>query len=325
MPSTITHSYFMNDVYDHLSVKNKELLYSDKKWLQTTGQGMDVTYFNNVMFPWRKGLDIRLFGAWLHYNKTYDVFKTLIDYIKYNEYYNNSEVMAFLYGLICHYSLDKTTHPYIIYKTGKYHKHDKSTHKYNMEHSKMESLIDEYFIKEREHIKPYEYKCYKILDTRSLSKRTKEVIDFTFKESCGRENFSIDYEKSIKDMKLFYRVFRYDPTGLKLLLYKFVDLICPPTFRKKQAISYHNKLKDVDDLLNLNHHTWYNPVNKEKHNESFLDLYIIAMQDAIYMIENINKYIYDDKKIDLKKVIGNYSYESGIDLDKDQKYNIFEY
>lgn len=325
MPSTITHSYFANDVYNHLSVKNKELLYSDKEWLQTTGQGMDVTYFYNVMFPWRKGSDIRIFGGLFHGMKTYDFFSTLINYIKYNDYQNNSEIIGYLYGQICHYALDKTCHPYITYKSGKYHKHDKNTHKYNMEHSRIESLIDEYFIKEREHIKPYKYKCYKLFDTRSLSKKTKEVIDFTYKEVFNKPNFSTDYEKCIKDMKLFYRIFRYDPTGLKLLFYRFVDLICPLTMRKKHAISYHNKLKDMNNILNLNHNTWYHPVTKEKHNESFLDLYIIAMQDAIYMIENINKYIYEDKKIDLKKVIGNYSYESGIDLEEDQTFKYFEY
>lgn len=325
MPSTITHSYFTNDVYNHLSVKNKELLYSDKEWLQTTGQGMDVTYFYNVMFPWRKGSDIRTFGGLFHGMKTYEYFSTLINYIKYNDYQNNSEIIGFLYGQVCHYALDTTCHPYLIYKTGKYHKHDKSTHKYNMEHSRVESLIDEYFIKEREHVKPHIFKCYKILDTRSLSKKTKEVIDATYKEVFNKPNFSTIYEKCIKDMKLFYRIFRYDPIGLKLAFYRFVDLICPPTMRKKHAISYHNKLKDMDNILNINHNTWYHPVTKEKHNESFLDLYIIAMQKAIYMIENINKYIYEDKKIDLEKVIGNYSYETGLDLGENQTLKYFEY
>ena len=325
MPSTITHSYFMNDLYDHLSVKNKELLFSDKKWLQTTGQGMDVAYFYNVMYPWKKGKKIRDFGLYFHRYKTYEYLKTLIDYIKLNDYYNDSEIMGFLYGQIGHYCLDKACHPYVFYKSGNYLKHDKETHKYNMEHSRIESLIDEYFIKEREYMKPYKYKCFNIFDTRNLSRNTKEVIDFTFKEVYRKEAFSTEYEKSLKDMKLFYRIFRYDPTGIKLLFYKLVDLIFPLTFKKKHALSYHNNLKNIEKVLNLNHNTWLHPVTKEKHNESFLDLYIIALQDAIYLIENINKYIYEDKNIDLKKVIGNYSYETGLDLEENQELKYFEY
>ena len=95
MPSTITHSYFVNDVYNHLNVKTKELLYSDKKWLQTTGQGMDVTTFYNVMFPWRKGANIRYLGGYLHISNTYNMFKTLIDYIKYHETLMNNGPLPF--------------------------------------------------------------------------------------------------------------------------------------------------------------------------------------------------------------------------------------
>ena len=43
------------------------------------------------------------------------------------------------------------------------------------------------------------------------------------------------------------------------------------------------------------------------------------------MIKQINQYIYYDKKIDLKKVIGNLSYETGKDCDIKRELKFFEF
>ena len=40
-----------------------------------------------------------------------------INYINEMNYYYNEQVMAYLYGQICHFVLDSTVHPYIIYHT----------------------------------------------------------------------------------------------------------------------------------------------------------------------------------------------------------------
>ena len=42
-----------------------------------------------------------------------------------------ANVVWFLVGTICHFVLDSTLHPYIIYKTGMMDKKKSSTYKYN--------------------------------------------------------------------------------------------------------------------------------------------------------------------------------------------------
>src|SRR5699024_9495453 len=118
---------------------------------------------------------------------------------------------------------------------------------------------------------------------------------FTYKEVFKIPNFSKYYEQSIRDMKRFYRIFRYDKHGFKITFYKFVDLICPKILLRKKVLSYHMKIKNKEELLNLNHERWYNPTDKRIHStESFIDLYLRAMTEAVKAIDQINDYIYKD-------------------------------
>ena len=45
MASSITHAYFVMDVYDRLSIRSKELLVEHKELLKTAAQNMDVLFF----------------------------------------------------------------------------------------------------------------------------------------------------------------------------------------------------------------------------------------------------------------------------------------
>lgn len=326
MPSTITHAYFALDVYERLDLDAKTFLYSEKQWLKTTGQGMDPTFFYHLLSI-KPGKKVRDFGLFFHRHKSFLFFETLINYIKYNGYQDNPEIMTFLYGQLCHYMLDRTAHPYIIYISGQFIRGNRSTYKYNHVHGENESLIDNYLVSLRENIKPWEFRADQFcFDTHDFSDELKEVIDFTYKEVFKVPNFSKYYEQSIRDMKRFYRIFRYDKHGFKITFYKFVDLVCPKILLRKKVLSYHMKIKNKEELLNLNHERWYNPTDKRIHStESFIDLYLRAMTEAVKAIGQINDYIYKDKKIDLRKVIKNYSYESGRDCSKKYELKHFKF
>ena len=83
MASTITHAYFIMDVYDKLDISTKELLFDKKDFLKTTAQSMDTLFFYNIT-NLRKGKRVRDFGHYFHQYNVYEFFKTLINYIKYN-------------------------------------------------------------------------------------------------------------------------------------------------------------------------------------------------------------------------------------------------
>ena len=324
MPATITHAYFANDLYDVLPIGLKKLLMDDKQKLRTFAQSTDPLIFYNLLK--RKDKKIRDFQGYFHTNKSGEFFINLINYIKYNNYYKNSEVMAFLYGFLSHYILDSKLHPFIFYKTGLFNEDDPTTYKYRNKHEYMENFLDNYMIKQKEGINPYKFKFYDFWYNKDkFSKELTEVIDYTFKETFNIENFSKYYYKSLNDMHKSLKYLRYDKYGIKMFIYKSIDKLSNPKSFKLQAVSYHTSLKDENNYLNSNHNTWIHPTTKrEKHNESFIELYRIALDETLNMIKEINKYLKDQKKVNLKKLIKNNSYLTGKDCNNKNILKYFE-
>ena len=185
MPSTLTHTYFILDVYEKLDIDNKILLKDQKEKLKVFSQSLDPLNFY-FSFKKEKGKKVRSFAEVFHTTKTQEFLITLINYIKYNYYSNNPEALALLYGFLSHYILDSKIHPYVYYHTGEFNKKKKETYKYNSKHHELETSIDRYLIKKNENIKPKKFKHYNYtFNIDNLSKTLKEIIDFSFKETYG--------------------------------------------------------------------------------------------------------------------------------------------
>ena len=312
MPATVTHAYFAMDIYEQLPIGLKKLLLDKKARLRMFAQSMDAMYFYHIFLPY-KGSRQRQFGYYFHRHDSQTFFINLVNYIKYNGYYKNSDVMAFLYGFIAHYLLDSTVHPFVIAQCGYYDKTSKerrkATKKYRNLHDEAETLFDLMMIKEREKKSPSAFKlqdyCF---DLTPFSQELNEVIDYTFQETFDAHHMHKYYYQSLKDMHKMMRYFRYDRTGIKKLGYSIVEgLTLRQTFHFS-VISYHQSLKKLNDYRNLQHHTWIYPTKKsEASTASFDDLY----QKAIKTITSVNQYFQDKKKVDLKKVFPNSSYVTG--------------
>ncbi len=314
MPSTVTHSYFAMDVYDKMPIRAKEIIQYDKDDLKVFGQSMDALFFYSIFTPY-KGKRIRLFNSYFQDNKTQEFFINLIEYIKYNNLEKDSKVMVFLYGLICHYISDSIIHPYVNYKSKKI--------KY--EHNLIEHFLDCYLIEKRDHVKPWKYNMMSnsfnnVLFTNNL----REVINCVYKETFDINNMTKFYEKSVKDMYWFFKLFRQDKTGIKIGIYNFLDFVTREKIFKLKLFSYHYKFK-TNTFLNENHKTWSNPCDKKiKCTRSFDELYIYAVDEAIKVVKEVDKYLLDNKKVNLKKLFPNTSYSTGLNCNKKLEFKYFE-
>lgn len=320
------HAQFALDVYDKLDIDTKCFLVDQKHNLKTFAQSVDPLFLYDVKNLKRKSR-IRDFGYYFHKNNTQEFFINLINYIKYNNLGTSPEVMAFLYGFLSHYILDSTMHPYIYYKTGNFNKDDPSTYKYKSKHHLMEIYLDKYFIKLRKHVNPTKYKFYEDLNTEIFSKDLKDVIDITFKETFGVNNMSKFYYKAILNMKKLYKHLRYDPHGIKLFFYKIGNkLLNQKSSLDFRYVSYYYTEKNLEHYLNLDKKRWNYPTHKsKKYNYSIIDLYLQALHKCKKIIIEINEYIYNNKDIDLKKLIDNLSYSTGIECTKPQELKYFEF
>ncbi len=327
MAGTITHAYFTIDIYNNLDKHTKNILKDYKENLKTYGQGHDIFYFC-YMINFIKSKKIRKYGKVFHKEKTKAFFKNMIQYIIDNKLQYNPEVLSFLYGYICHYILDLNIHPYITYKAGIFKKNKKSTYKYNSKHSDLESYIDAYMIKQRENIDPKDFKCYKFcFNNNKISKNLSNLINYTFYKTYNIKNISKYYKKSILDMKILYRICRYDPIGIKKNIYKFIDKITTNKIIKLYPVSYAYKLDNNNYYLNLDHKTWNHPRDKhETYNYSVLDLYDKSKMEALKIIDAVNCVLYENRNI---AYLDNYfldlSYSSGKPCNDKNKNKYFEY
>ncbi len=317
MPASVTHAYFAMDLYYQLPIGLKKLLMDEKGKLRMFSQSMDAMFFYRIFTP-QKGKRIREFGHFFHENESQTFFINLVNYIKYNGYYQKADVMAFLYGMIAHYILDSTMHPFIIYQTGIFDQRKKETAKYRNLHDEAETLLDLAMIKEREKGNPYAFRIDQFcFDQEPFSHELKEVIDYAFKETFDVHEMSKFYSRALKDMRHFLRLFRYDRTGIKRIGYTLIEIF---TLRKTfhfHVLSYHLSLKKRNTYRNLEHNTWNHPGRKqEKHTTSFDDLYEMAQKKAINTITSVNDYLQNKKRTDLKKVFPNTSYTTGKDCHK---------
>ena len=323
MPATIVHSYFANDVYDILPKNIKERIVPER--LRMFGQSMDALMFYNLfsIFP---GKNIRNFSRYFHRNKSQEFFINLINYIRDNNLAKDKDVSSFLVGLICHYELDTTLHPYVFYKTGHFKKNDKSTHKYNNIHIFMETFLDNDMVRRREGTNPYKFKLNKFcFDNRQFSNDLIKTIDYSFEKTFFVKNMGKIYSKSLKQMKNALLIFRRDPYGIKKFFYKLVDTFTFSSTFRFEAISYNYPLKDRHNFLNEDHRLWRNPcIYKSTSKESFLDLYLKALKASKVLVCASFDYI-NGKDIDLEKIFTNKSYDTGLDCNDKKELKYFEF
>ncbi|MBR3210802.1 MAG: zinc dependent phospholipase C family protein [Bacilli bacterium] len=322
MPATATHSFFVKDVYDILPDKVCEQLDLEKSKMY--GQGIDSLKFYNLfsIFPGKK---MRHFQGYFHENQSQEFFLNLLKYMKDN-HIQDKDTYSYLFGNICHYAVDSTVHPYVVYRTGKFEKDKPSTYKYNNVHAFMETFIDNDMIQRRMNMNPYRFNfsdfCF---DISPFSNDLEKTIDYTFYNTFQMADMSKVYYKSLKQMRYSIRIFRKDRFRIKKFFYKLADTFTPRSWFRFEAISYHYPLEDTHNYLNSDHTLWRNPCVYDKTStESFVDLYLKAIKLAKVLTCASFDYL-NDKNIDLEKIFDNTSYVTGLNCNDKKELKYFEF
>ena len=100
----------------------------------------------------------------------------------------------------------------------------------------------------------------------------------------------------------------------KLLLAKYIMKLI-----NLGDISYHNNDKMVLPYLNLEHNLWYDPETGEKHYESFDNLWDRACTVALETINDVNMYLYQDKRLRNPIINNDTSFNTGLPCKEGQK------
>lgn len=285
MPSYKTHAVHGEVILPYIYTNT----YINKEDLKTFCMGPDALI----------ATDYRIFEL-AHAKETRNYFKTLLKLIKNDKLQDNSEVMAFLYGQIDHFILDVIMHPLIYYMTSDLPK------EYLLDpHGLVENLIDDY-VSQKYQKNDVDYYHKKAISDKKLIK----LINDAYKKVYNANNISMKYNMGIMLIRLYDKLIRRDKILLAKYLMKLINL---------GDISYHKDYRKAIPFLNLDNKIWYNPETGETHNESFDNLWDKACEVALETINDINRYLYQDKTIKNPIIDDDISFNTGIPCQEGQK------
>ena len=321
MPSITTHYIQSEEVYKKLNKEEKEHIKDNKTIFNIFTQSHDILFYSIF------NKKISNLGHYAHHHETQNYLLNIIKEIKTRKLESNPEIMAYLYGVITHYSTDIICHPYIFYKTGVYRKHQKWTHKYRGEHNHIEKEIDAYYYEKYFHQKYNRCNLNKeIIKKPEFSNNLIDLISKVYKKTYNEDEIGKIYYKCISYCKIVNTIVVHDFFGIKKCIYMLIDLIA----RRRIGFitSYSNHImKPKKSWLNEEHNEWNHPCYKEKKfHFSFDDLFNQSIEKSINIIKEVNKYLYGNGNLNsLKTIIPNDDYATGITCDDPHTLEYFEY
>ena len=307
MPSSVVHAYIGLDTLEKLNSKPKTIIEKHIDNYKVYCQNMDILYFYHILLLFQN--KIQNLGYKIHHEKTNEFFKILIEDNKKNK---DPELFTFISGLMTHYKADSTIHPYVDY----YSEKNTETQRKN-NHFMIETYLDNYFIKNRMHINHKKYNNTNFIFNYQKKDIIEKEITKVYQKLYNYPNMGKKYYRALKEMKFVFNYLRYDKYGIKRFFYKIIDLNPIKSIRRVEYLSYHFDLDNDESILNTNHSTWY---NRKKTNlvstKSFYDLYDDVINMSSFTINELYEYIFNNKNVDLDKLIGNLSYANGLPLPK---------
>ena len=278
MPAAICHYLHGERVWKVLQ-KRKPLLSSDAFFLGV--QGPDVFYFHRAL-PWhkKKETSLRTWGDTFHQENPAKLFQTLRQ--QYEQ--NRAPILeAYLYGFLCHYSLDRTTHPLIQYGAATLHQlHPEKPELFL--HHQIESVLDTILLRYERGALPTEFPLKQVVPMNEavweeVSRFYQRVIAALFQKEISQDALLEMLQDSRKVLGVLY-----DRTTLKQTF-----LARRERRKGKYQIScYFRSISEEEDYdyANVCEQEWQWPLAAgQARRETFFDLYERSVQETQELIE----------------------------------------
>ena len=256
-------------------------------------QGPDFLFFQ-MPFPWRKTLGLRKFGQRMHKENPLPVLSALRDYSARNA--DDNIVHSYLLGFLCHYSFDRTAHPYVYAQVAalKY-KYPRSREQFL--HSQVETSLDVILLRYERGELPTQFSLKKAFPKNNgVQHKIAEIYSFLFQKVYGRNIADESILQTERDCR-FLTGLQTDRTGLKKQFFFHFE-----KRHGKYLLSclFRGVMEDEDfDYANILSSPWSWPADsREKRTDSFLKLFENSVQESVMFMQQI------DRQVDLKSLFG---------------------
>lgn len=278
MPEFTTHYLFGKSILKNLDSKTAEIINDNIAAFNWGLQGPDLLFYSNIL---RDNGRMARSGSALHHTNPDAVFSVMLEYIlrcKNHTEYNS--LCSYLYGFICHYALDSTTHPYV------YSMIEKMDGQITTKrHVQIESEIGSLMYRRMTGMPVSGFKIYENYSSSgafavAVSKMYTYIIKTLFNKTVSEKEIATGFSFCLFINRLTYFFARCELDGkTKTALLKGAKAM----IRKLKLVNSFIKSDEVEtDTLNMSHREWYNLNEPEiKFDYSFVNLFDIAQNQAL--------------------------------------------
>ena len=280
MPAAITHFLQAERVMEKLKNQNNGLLLCRDAFLWGA-QGPDYLYCHRYL-PWQHGKSLREYAEKLHREKPSKIFAAMRDY--YNTTNQDSMILSYLYGFICHYCLDRTGHPFINYGT-KVMLEQEPQQDEEILHNQIESSLDVIMLRYEKAKLPIEFSLkWTVPKNRVIQQKIADLYGYVLKQLFGLEEESALLLQATDDCRKIFGLLNDRTTIKKPLMERF------EARKGRHSISCHIRGMsegDTYDYANILLADWHWPMDSNaQRNENFIDLYEYSVTESIEQIDH---------------------------------------
>ena len=320
MPAMITHYLFGVDLYHSISSQQiRTLIHHNLGAFRLGLQGPDLFFYHPLCIPLPSSRHI---GCRMHEANVQLFFHNYLRLTERLEHNAQQTAYAYLLGMLAHYVLDSSIHPYIYSRTG-YVPSDPLSGKNSCGmHLELEASLDRILLHRHRGLRPSQFHASKTIH---LTKHEFSVLTYVLskalKASFGDHHYPcsgrVGISTAILSMKAASSLLHSKKGRRRQLMYHLEHRILGQPI-VTHAISWDG-LTDRYDAFNAAHTIWHNPWLRD--HSSILDvndLYQLAKQRYLAILPFFADYINADrtlkpkKRMPLLKEIGDVSYHSGI-------------
>lgn len=314
MPSLITHELYGKEVCRSLPPQLTKIIESNIEEFSIGTSGPDLFFYYNA-WPWMNQENARKvagIGSAIHNHHIHDFFKSVFEHVKTHQ---SQEKISYVAGLLCHWALDKETHPYIFYQTESTKNNDSSIY-----HRRFESHLDYLMLQLIRGLTPKEYPGYKFL---TYDKQCSKAI-FDVYQLPVKEVYHIDLDEMCIDtcLKHFYGIQKmlYDPNGVRRKLFHQIDtkILHKPDMITSMIVPQKDEPLDI---LNTSKQEWHHPCTNKPSNKSFVELFNQAIPIGQEVCTEFFNYLKGTTELETcMALINNQSFETGLSVESTMKY-----